>query len=379
MATDPMVFQFVGEAVKNATDAFVVRGTANVISAIQMIALTGVTLYITLTGYGIMTGSIQAPFWTFLKLCIKLVIIAAFALSVDGYTGKVMTAFDGLETGLSAALTTGNSSAESIYKVLDHSLGQGIDMVLYSFDMAGDAGMSKIGLCLGWIVAGIIVTLGTAIVTLLGGAVIITSKFALAVMFAIGPLFIMCLMFPITARFFDSWFSQVMNYIITIVIMAAVMSFAMKSFSSFISTSDLLKATEKVAGKVAEKIPEKDQHPLFSAIQIGTVTAILAWIILQVSGMASGLAGGVSMAAMGIRHLATPVTGGLSAMKGAKNLVNPTSTRHDLKSGKDVTGSRLQHLRAGNTMLNPAYRQHAMQNLFSKGNWGGKKGGDVKS
>jgi len=363
MATDPMVFQFIGETVKTATDAFVVRGTANVIAAIQILALTGVTLYITLTGYAIMTGSIQAPFWTFLKLCIKLVIIAAFALSVDGYTGKVMSAFDGLETGLSSALTTGDSSATSIYKVLDNSLGKGVDIVLQCFERVNEAGMADLGAAFEWTIAGITVAIGAAIVTLLGGAVIITSKFALAVMFAIGPLFILCLMFPITARFFDSWFSQVMNYILTIVIMAAVMSFAMKAFSSFLTTSDF-------SG-------DPEVNPLFSAIQIGAVTGILAWIIYQVGGMASGLAGGVSMAAMGIRHLAMPVTAGMSAAKGVGNLVNPKSTRRDLESGQMTTASRFQHMAAGNTILNPAYRQHIKENMGK--NWGKKSGGNVKS
>jgi len=41
-----------------------------------------------------------------------------------------------------------------------------------------------------------------------------------------------------------------------------------------------------------------------------------------------------------------------------------------------VTGGRLNHLAAGNSMWNPAYRQHVLQNLGK--NWGPAKGGDVK-
>jgi type IV secretion system protein VirB6 len=136
----------------------------------------------------------------------------------------------------------------------------------------------------------------------LGGAVVIVAKFSLAVMFALGPLFIVSLMFPATARFFDSWFSQVMNYVLTIVIMAIIMSFAMAAYDSFIKDADFS------GGGTT--------NPLFAALQIGTLTGVLCWIILQAGGMASGLAGGVSMAAMGIRHLISPVTGGLNAAKG---------------------------------------------------------------
>ena len=109
---------------------------------------------------------------------------------------------------------------------------------------------------------------------------------------------------------------------------------------------------------------------LMFALQMVVLTGVLCWIILQAGGMASGLAGGVSMAAtMGIRHLMSPVTGGL-------NIVNPMTTRRDMQSGMMVTARRANHLVAGNTMWNPAYRQHVMQNMGK--NWGKATGGSVK-
>ena len=84
----PMVFQFIGETVQNATNAFVTPAATNLMYALQMIAITGVTLYIVLTGYAISTGAIESPFWTFVKQCVKIVIIAAFALT--GYSSVLM-------------------------------------------------------------------------------------------------------------------------------------------------------------------------------------------------------------------------------------------------------------------------------------------------
>lgn len=57
-------------------------------------------------------------------------------------------------------------------------------------------------------------------------------------------------------------------------------------------------------------------------------------------------------------------------------VMNRQSTRRDMQSGMMVTGGRLNHLAAGNSMWNPAYRQHVLQNLGK--NWGPAKGGDVK-
>lgn len=359
---DPMVFQFIGESVSNATDAFVEPAATNLMFALQMLALTGVTLYITLTGYAISTGAVESPFWTFIKQCVKIIIIAAFALSVDGYFGKVVTALGGLEEGLAQALNPDAGAAPmNIYQVLDRSLGKGLELVATCFQRADDAGWS-IGSAFGWVIAGLVVGIGTALVSALGGAMVIVAKFSLAIMISVGPLFILSLMFPITARFFDSWFSQVMNYTITIVIMAVIMSFAMGAFESFVARAEITDAD--------------GSNPLFAALEIGALTGVLIWLILQAGGMASGLAGGVSMAAMGVRHLMSPVTGGLSAVKGVGNMINPVSTRRDMGSGMMTTASRASHLVAGNTAWNPAYRQHVMQNMGK--NWGKANGGTVK-
>ncbi|MGC3292460.1 type IV secretion system protein [Pseudomonas aeruginosa] len=359
---DPMVFQFIGETVQNATDAFVSPAASKLMTALQLTALAGVTLYITMTGYAISTGAVEAPFQTFLKQCVKIIIIAAFALTADGYTNSVMGALQGLETGLSDALNVGGGNATSIYQVLDQSLGKGMEIVGTCFQKADEAGWN-FGAVLGWAIAGLVVAIGTVLVSMLGGAVVIVAKFSLAIVFAMGPLFILALMFPMTAKFFDSWFAQVMNYTLTIVIMAVVMTFAMKAYDTFIQGADFSGSG--------------DDNPMFAALQIGALTGVLIWIILQAGGIASGLAGGVSMAAMGIRHLAMPVTGTMRGLQGARNMVDPMTTRRDMQSGMMTTARRSNHMVAGNTMWNPAYRQHVLQNMGK--NWGRASGGTVKN
>lgn len=147
-----------------------------------------------------------------------------------------MGAINGLESGLSQAMN-GGAVPMTIYQVLDQSLGKGFEIVGVCFQKADEAGWN-FGSVLGWVIAGLVVAVGTVLVAMLGGAVIIVAKFSLAVMFALGPLFIVSLMFPATARFFDSWFSQVMNYVLTIVIMAIIMTFAMKAYDAFIAGAD---------------------------------------------------------------------------------------------------------------------------------------------
>jgi type IV secretion system protein VirB6 len=331
-----------------------------------MLVLTGVTLYITMTGYAISTGAIESPFWTFVKQCVKIIIIAFFALTADGYIHGVMSAINGLEEGLSQAMNAdGDAAPMSIYQVLDQSMGKGFELALICFQRSGDAGWS-FGFALCWFFTGIVVAASTVLIAVLGGAVVIVAKFSLAVMFALGPLFIVALMFPVTARFFDSWFSQVMNYVLTIVIMAIVMSFAMKAYDTFIAGADF-------SG-------DGDSNPMFAALQIGALTGVFYWIIPQAGGMASGLAGGVSMAAMGIQYLIAPLGAAATAAKMAGSFLNPEKTRRDMQSGEMKTARRSTHMLEGNTLWNPAYRQQAIQNIgkdWGK-NWGKAQGGSVK-
>jgi type IV secretion system protein VirB6 len=360
---DPMVFQFIGQTVSNATDAFVTPAAQKVMFGIQMLILTGVTLYITLTGYAIAQGAVQSPFSVFLKQSIKIAIIAVFALTVDGYINGVTSAFGGLEEGLGSFLsgTANTNGPTSIYALLDQSLGKGFEIVGHCFQRADEAGWS-FGSALGWAIAGLVVATGTVGVGLLGGSVVIVAKFAIAVMFAIGPLFVASLMFPITARFFDAWFGQTLHHTIVVVIVAVVMAFAMKAFNVFVDGADF-------SGN-------GDANPMFAALQIGTLTGILTRMILQIGGMAAGLAGGISMAALTLRDIISPTTGGLSLAQGAGDIINPMSTRRDLQSGMVVTARRSNHLIAGNTMWNPAYRQNVLTNLGR--NWGRATGGSVK-
>lgn len=358
---DPMVFQFIGASVSNATNAFLTPAAQQLMESLQAVALGGVTLYFLLTGYAVLSGAVTTPFWTVFRQCIKIALVAGIALNMEGYTAFVLDFIGGLETGLLQAMTGASTDATSTYALLDHSLGKGLAIAARCFQSADDAGMN-IGAALSWMMAGLTVAAGTSLVTVLGGATIVVAKFTLAMLFALGPLFILCLMFPVTARFFDSWFSQTINYVLTIAIMATVMVFAMKAYDAFIADADFSGTG--------------DANPLFAALQIGTLTGVLMWIILQVGSMASGLAGGVSLAALGIRHLVSPLTASTRLMGNVGNLANPMSTRRDLQSGMMVTARRANHLVAGNTVWNPAYRRHVLEHLGK--NWGKATGGKIK-
>lgn len=363
--SDLTLFTFIGETVTNATNAFMVPAANDLMFKLQMVVLAGVTLYITLTGYAIATGSVESPFWTFLKQCAKVFVIAYFALSADGYHAQVVGTLNGIETGLSDVLKISSPGAppSTIYQTLDEVVDKGSQLASIAMQKASDAGWD-FGAAASWFITGIFVSIGTLIFAIVGGVNIIVAKFSLAVMFALGPLFIACAMFPMTAQFFDRWISQVMNYIFTVVIMALIMSFGVVAFNGFISGIDL-------SG-------EGVQNPYIAGLQVFGLTLILSWIAMQAGGMASGLAGGVSTSALSLRQIASGATSPARAVGAAHNVVNPTSTRLDPRTGQQTTARRAEHLAMGRSVWarNPAYRDGIKERLASA--WAKQPGGDVK-
>jgi len=339
------LFSYIGGTVENATNEFIAPAASNLIYGIEEIALTCIALYITVMGYSVITGAITAPAKTLFKQCLKITLIAAFALNADTYKDQVVAAFNGLENGLAEALSTKSAETTgSIYETLDNLLTKGFEIAAKCLQRADEAGFN-LGPAFSWLLTAAVISLGTLFFALIGGTNIIIAKFSLAIMFALGPLFIFCLMFPVTAKFFDSWFGQVMNYIFTAVILTMIMTFGISAFNYFVS--DVQMSGDGV------------ENPYIAGLQILGLTLALGWIAYQANGMAAGLAGGISMNALTLRHLLPeppkPTNKPrLSPIAEPRNTVSPVKT-------------------AGNTTWKPAYRQYLQENL------GRTSGGNVKN
>lgn len=338
MTLNITIFQYIGESIEGASNAFVLPASASLIETLHTTCIAGVGLYIALMGYLIISGTVEESFYTLLKQCTKIIVIASFALNVDSYSGWVIDGFKNLESGLINALSQKKDILEpvSFYKTLDLSVADGLGLAFECMKKADSAGWSSFGTALGWLLAMLLIAIGTIIIAALGGVVVMVAKFSLAVMFAIGPLFIMCLMWPVTAKFFDAWFSQVMNYIFTVVIMAMIMSFSIEAFNAFIHGFDV----------------SSQANPLLVSFQVIGLVIVLSWIILHAGSMASGLAGGVSMAMMSLQHMRRSANVGSYVAKGTY-MTAKVGGKGAYYAGK---GTAKGAQWAGSTLKNYAYK-----------------------
>lgn len=343
------IFQTIGGSVSNAITAFITPGADTLSTALQTATLAFVTIYIMTMGFGIVLGNITTPISKFAVQALKIVVITSFVITTSVYGPLVIGGFESLEKLLASSIN--GADAASIYGVIDNTLGQGIALALTCF---GNISEGFFGFSISWGVAGLLVLIGTVAIVVLGGASIIAAKLLLALLFALGPFFVLMLMFPLTAKYFDSWFSAVMNYTFVIVIISVIMSFSMVIFSTLVVAADPAGAGE--------------QNPLLIGTEIFVTSFLMVFIMMQSYGMAASLAGGFSMSALTYAHVLTP-------SRTARNVIDPMTSRRDAQSGIQTTARRHEHLIAGNTQFNPVYRQSMRENVLK--HWGKAKGGKV--
>lgn len=353
---DPGIFQFIGESVDAALASFVMATAQSVISAIMPIATLGATIYFSILGYMMIAGRLQGPGSAVLIQAVKFIVISAIALSAGGYNAWVVDVIRGLEDGLAAAFSgTAGEAPMSVYATVDTTLGRGWEIAAQLWEQAGNRGLSEISMGIGELVNATVIALATLVVGIPAGAMIVVAKATLTLLLGVGPLFVVCLMFPVTARWFEQWVAQVMTAVFTIALTAAVAAFLMKIFAAFIGNVDIT----------------GEQNTLFTALSLTVLSVVILMLLYRVGGIAAGLAGGVSAAAITFGHMARGASSAASAPgrlgRAANEMLNPVSNRLDPGSGLQTSSRRLEHVAMGRSVFvpDPAYRRALADRLRS--------------
>jgi len=208
------VFAFVDEQFKAPLETFVSDGTSNISEWISGPLTAAITLYVVLYGYLVLRGSVQEPILDFAFRAIKLAIIVMLVRDADEYQTYVTDIFfEGLPREISRALNAGTApSASTFDSLLDkgHACAKEIwARASWPVDVVtGIGGMMVIG--------------ASFIVAAIGYIVSLYARLALAIVLAIGPIFVALAMFQATRRFTEAWIGQLANFVILQVLVVAV-------------------------------------------------------------------------------------------------------------------------------------------------------------
>lgn len=178
-------------------------------------------------------------------------------------------------TALTSVIT--GTPATSITGVLDNVAGQGLDLAVKAWQAAG---ISNIG---AYIIAFLLFAM-VLLITAVCGFILLTAKVVLSLGLALGPIFILGLMFDATRRFFDAWLGVVLGAGFTIVVTSMAADIAFKVYAATFTAA-------------ASSAAATDGIPSLTDIAPATVAGVMiALLLFKLPQMAGGLANGVSVA-----------------------------------------------------------------------------------
>jgi type IV secretion system protein VirB6 len=117
---------------------------------------------------------------------------------------------------------------------------------------------------------------------------------AIAVLLGLGPLFILCALFPSTQRFFEAWLGQVVNYVLNVVLVTSVVAMAFHFFTDFMQRLNLV----SVESQTMLGDPTATLGLIMGCIKLVGVGFAIAVVFWQVNSIAAALGGGVALQVM---------------------------------------------------------------------------------
>lgn len=204
------MFSWVGQQFENILSTYVLGVVSALITAITPLALTAMTIWVTLYGWAVLRNEVSETVPSFLWKVFKMGLVLAFALQSGFYISNVADTANGLAMGVASTFVPTGVDPATVttpYALLDKFNDDASRQV---DDIMKEASMFRLDLLL----AAAVFSVGSVAFLCVALFVVTLSKMVLTFVVAIGPLFILCLAWRPTQRFFDSWLSMVLNAVV---------------------------------------------------------------------------------------------------------------------------------------------------------------------
>lgn len=294
-----------------ALDAYVNDAVVQVISSLGPVTAQLLILYFIIYGLMIMRGMVEEPITDFGWRVVRISIITGIALNVGYYNSAVVDfiwAFPEALAGLVVQGGVGSGSASYLDSLMSQMYSLGT-----AFWTKGTAStIPHVGLILCAIAVWVV---GLAL-TAYAAFLLCLSKFMLAILLALGPIFIVLMMFDSTKRFFESWLGQALNYGFMVVLAGACIKLVMAVLEMYLSEGG---AAIRLNPQVSDIVPA------------AAICVIGSLLLAQVSSVASALGGGVAISTLGAAGAAYNKARG--GMVGAKDIATG-KTLSDMRAAR---------------------------------------------
>jgi type IV secretion system protein VirB6 len=254
--------------------SYIGTNTARVAEALEPAIVTLATVYVMVWGYLHLTGRIDEPFVTGLKRLLTLAAVLGGAVHLWLYNSLIVDTFYQAPARLAAAVV----GAPDPVAVVDAIWNRGGAVAGYLFNNAGvfkgDVGYYVAGATV-WVLVGLLCVYTMFLIAL--------SSIALAVLLALGPLFMALLLFEATRRYFEAWLAQLANYALITILTVLVAAL-------------LLQIVESYADQTAAR---GTAIVTVDALNMVLIAVLVFLLMRQVMPIAAALAGGIALNSFG--------------------------------------------------------------------------------
>jgi type IV secretion system protein VirB6 len=248
--------------------------TARLAATLEPAIVTLATVYVMVWGYLQLTGRIEEPMAAGLKRIVVLALVLGVSLHLWLYNAIIVDTFYSAPAQLAAAVVGGTGPVATIDAIWE----QGGTVAGNLWNRGG--GMTDVG----YFLAGGVIYALVGLLCVYAMFLIALSSIALAVLLALGPLFVTGLLFEPTRRFFSAWIAQLANYgLITVltVMLAALLLQVVQSFA----------AQTAARGTAILTV---------DALNMVLIVVLVFLILQQVLPIASALSGGLALSTTGL-------------------------------------------------------------------------------
>ena len=257
--------------------AYIGDNTARLASVLEPAVLTLATIYVMAWGYLHLMGKITEPFEAGLKRIALIALILGVGLRLWLYNTVIVDTFYNAPAQLAAAVVGASDPVGTIDAIWDSG-----GTVAGSLWDKG-ASLSLVSGSVGFNLAAIIVWCLIGVLCVYAMFLIALSSIALAVLLALGPLFVALLFFDVTRRFFTAWLAQLVNYGLITVLTVMVGALLLRIVQSY----------------AAQTAARGSAILTVDALNMMLIALLVFLVLRQVMPIASGLAGGASLNSFG--------------------------------------------------------------------------------
>lgn len=266
MAEPFQIFQPAYQFVDGKLDVFLNERASSVIAEVSGPLRAALVLYVLLYGFAILRGSISEPVMDFAVRSLKLAFVYMLATTVAYSTYVTDPLFHVLPDTLARAVS--GAGVPDVGAAFDQFFSRAAYLAEKITKEANPIDFGP------WILGAVVYIVG-ALSAALGFGVVMIAKVALALLVALGPIFIACALFDASRRFFFGWLSQAVNYLVLFALILTIFQL-------------ILSLVDQQWGQI------DGQDPMAGGLLFIALCLLGAIFFLQTPAIAAGIAGGAS-------------------------------------------------------------------------------------